>query len=128
MTEKAENLRETLTMNVWDKEDHEKTQAEIVHIYPDNSCIEHNGICWEYCEEIPTKEWRAFKLEESLEHLKDCWFRRKNSNIQVKPERYDPTDEAVFDFTPFTWCDRAFLFKNYEVLVNNKWQPVGVFI
>ena len=75
--------------------------------------------------EIQQPTWKPFPDNESMEHLKDCWFRFKDDTRQFRTERYDYDYYSVF-YILGNWWSKEDLFEKVEVLTNGKWQPVGV--
>ena len=75
--------------------------------------------------EIKEPTWKPFPDNESMGHLKDCWFRFKDNTRQFRTEKYDPDHYNVF-YILGKWWSKEDLFEKAEVLTNGKWQPVGV--
>ena len=80
-----------------------------------------------FCQwrEIQQPVWKPFPDNESMGHLKDCWFRFKDNTRQFRTEKYDPDHYNVF-YILGKWWSKEDLFEKAEVLTNGKWQPVGL--
>ena len=76
--------------------------------------------------EIKQPTWKPFPDNESMECLKDCWFRLKNSEVFVKGTHYNPMDCQCVFMINGEWWSKEDLFEKVEVQINGTWQPVGV--
>ena len=81
---------------------------------------------WKYHREIKEPTWKPFPDNESMRHLKDCWFRNKSVEVEFKCCGFDSREGEDVIFLGNTWYDKQELFDDFEVYLNNEWQPVGV--
>ena len=94
----------------------------------DDNFIATSSTYYPQYREIQQPTWKPFPDNESMEHLKDCWFRNKGETQQFKVESYDSGcdyDSDVFIINGEWWSIND-VFKYLEVQLNGKWQPVGV--
>ena len=91
----------------------------------DDNYIATSSTYFTQWREIQQPVWKPFPNNESMEHLKDCWFRVNGRPREFRPTSYNYDTYNVF-YLGDIWVNRIDLFKEYEVKLNGKWQPVGV--
>ena len=84
---------------------------------------------WEHYEEIKKPESRAFKYSEMPIEYANYWYRRE---ICITPIAYSQTGNVQLCFNVLNdvksknWISNNELYTDWEVLINDKWQFVGV--
>ena len=90
-----------------------------------------NLVEWKHCEEIKEPEWRAFEIGEMPREYLNYTYRKKGDNLILSPVCYDCSArinaqlQFVNEWVSF-WIDNSELYADWEVLINNKWQFIGV--
>ena len=87
---------------------------------------------WKHYEEIKEPESRAFKAGEMPREYLNYVYRRKTAEICIIPTAYSQVGKVQLCFSALKnvsdedWISNTELHTNWEVLINDKWQFVGV--
>ena len=81
---------------------------------------------WDSCEEIKEESYKEFTQGILPIEYFSYRYREKATGIISIPTSYDDQHHRYHLKIDNGWKDNQMLFHEYEVYIDNKWQPVGI--
>ena len=94
--------------------------------------LEERNISYKECCKQKESKTRAFKAGEMPREYLNYVYRRKTAEICIIPTAYSQVGDVQLCFSALknvsdeNWIGNKQLYADWEVLINDKWQPVGV--